>query len=661
MASDAATIWAEKVSDALDAVDVPRPLALAALAHPELNASAQRQAGAYYTDFRLATHLASWFDVQQVLGGRAVDLACGSGILLAALTLHVANGDTQVATQFIAEGIVAADLHQEALDATRMTLASLTRDLGAVQALHGRLLVGDSLARRLQQWEQSAPGGFRTVIMNPPWEKLRVTRHEVLTGAGVERDYGTEYEQIDPDAYDAARERMLRYVEALSAERRLQGKGEADLYKLFLELAASVLAPGGQFGLLLPAGLIRSQGTEDLRTFLVDHSGGLDFTVLENRACFFGIDTRFKFLSVHGTLVPGQPGRTLTLRHGSGTSTGVAMNAAVTLDRLRLRELRPDVTVPEVRGTAEWRIFEQMSTRGATLKSPEWQHVYLRELDMTNDRPDFLTVGRPGALPVIEGRLVHQHRVRAKAYRDGSGRSAIWEPLPLGSAPLVPQFWYPRRKLAAAKRAAVDTARAGFCDVTGQTNERTLLAAVIPPGVVCGNKAPTLRFAGRGDPEQTALLWVALANTFAVDWAARRVVTTSMNYFLLKTLPLPVLTDAERARATAVAQQLRAAEADDRVDLWEVGRLRAELDAVAAHRFGLSLNDMTMVMRDFRLLDRGQPPLPGEPASTVTRDLVLATFARLLREDGRQWRVRSSRAKDVGAVPYVPAEYVGTR
>ena len=36
--------------------------------------------------------------------------------------------------------------------------------------------------------------------------------------------------------------------------------------------------------------------------------------------------------------------------------------------------------------------------------------------------------------------------------------------------------------------------RVGWCDVTAPRNERSLVAALIPPGVICGHKVPTLSF-----------------------------------------------------------------------------------------------------------------------------------------------------------------------
>jgi hypothetical protein len=186
-----------------------------------------------------------------------------------------------------------------------------------------------------------------------------------------------------------------------------------------------------------------------------------------------------------------------------------------------------------------------------------------------------------------------------------------------------------------------------------------LLAAVIPPDVVCGNKVPTLAFDVAGmSADDTALLWVAMANSIAVDWAVRRVITTSINYFVLRALPLPVVTLAQRRKIIAAARELRAAEGDVRYGAWQVGGLRAEVDSLVAAAFDLTVEDVQLMFTDFRLIDRGQPPLAGESRSTVTRDMTLALHARKLGVDGCEWQDRADRAYQLGAAPYVPADYV---
>src|SRR5690606_8319040 len=93
-------------------------------------------------------------------------------------------------------------------------------------------------------------------------------------------------------------------------------------------------------------------------------------------------------------------------------------------------------------------------------------------------------------------------------------------------------------------------------------------------------------------------------------------------------------------------------------DPWRRGELRAELDAIVADLYGLSVAEYARVLAGFPLLDRDQPPLPGDafvtdassdepsgtegedwertsfgvyerkPRSFVTRDLALLTYIR---------------------------------
>ncbi|MFD3443112.1 Eco57I restriction-modification methylase domain-containing protein [Microbacteriaceae bacterium 4G12] len=658
---DTATLWGDYLAEALpDGKLMPLPLAVAALAQPTLSQSEQRKAGAYYTDFRLAQYLASQFNSDFGQRDLVIDLASGSGMLLAALALHVSAGDPVVATNFVANNVCAADLHFEALRATRVALAATIDDLSGVVKLSSRLLQGDSLTRSADDWEAIAPGGFAAVIGNPPWEKLRVTRHEVLTGAGVKRHYGALYEEPKYPQYDSARREMVAYVQELVGRSEMQGKGEADMYKLFLELGVRVLRPRGQLGLFVPAGLIRSKGTETLRAFLLRQAPQIGLTIFENRASFFAIDSRFKFLSVHALMGGGATSEPLTLRHADGAAAEVVVTSEVTIDRKDLVVVRPDLTVPEVRDRAQWTLFQRLVTQGTSLEAPEWAHSYQRELDMTNDRQLFHATRGGDRLPLIEGRMVQQHRVMAKAHLHGTGRAAVWKPLGFGQASLRPQFWVDQADLSPALRQRIAGRRAGFCDVTGQTNERTLIATVVPAGVVCGNKVPTLTFDDSPlGAEKAALAWSALANSFTVDWAARRVVTTSMNYFLLRSLPLPRLSRDALTRVAKGAQLIHQIETTG-ASAWEIGTVRAELDAEVAQAFGLTPDDLALIFTDFKLLDRGQPALPGESRSTITRDLVLTTLADRRGDDSREWGDRLSRGRIAGAVPYVPAEYVAT-
>lgn len=644
------------VAEALSAIPIPPSLALSALARPERNTHQQRRAGAYYTDFRLARFLADQALTNQALadpGAPLVDLASGSGMLLVAAVRAAATSDRFATAQLIAERVCAADTDPRALAGVRLALLAECGDLGVLDGLSGRLRATDSLLAGPAAWADVAPGGFGLCIGNPPWEKTKLTRHEFLRATGRQRHYGHDYDDAEPDEYAVARRAATAYGARLTARFAHHGGGDVDLYKLFTELALRSVAPGGRIALLLPAGLIRSLGTNDLRRALLESTRHLRLTVLDNKARFFGIDSRFKFLAVVGQVGPG-PAH-LVLRHALGTSAGVEEGAAVDLDVGALTDERGHVLVPEVRSRHDSDIFARLRRAGAGRPTP-WRYRYLREVDMTNHRHAFLRGPGPGALPVVEGRMVSAHRFGAKAYLSGTGRAARWAPLPPGHSAVRPQFWLRRCDLPAPARERVGAARVGFCDVTGQTNERTVIAAMLPPGVVAGNKVPTLHFDGDNNADgndRLAWSWLAVANSFAVDWFARRITTTSLNLFLLDQLALPPLCadDPATAELAWIAETLHTRDSDPGVDPWELAELRVRADVLVARAFGLSAADLVRILDDFPLLDRGQPPLPGQPQSTITRDLVLWRYG----DDGLAHRVAAARAR--GAVAYVPQEY----
>jgi hypothetical protein len=659
---EAALAVAETVLPELRAAPVPAALALTSLARPPMVRAEQRRAGAYYTDFRLARFLARGLIRTHRPGDRVIDPASGTGVLLAAAALELGGGQEAV-DRFVAESVHAADLSAEALRGVKLALASLTASDHAIAAMAARLREIDSLAAGPAAWADVAALGFQTVIGNPPWEKLKVSRHEHLAAQGVERHYGTEYGTLDHEALAEARSRMAAYASEMSALYAVEGGGDPDLYKLFLALAVNLAADDGQVAILVPAGLIRSQGTGALRRYLLDHSGRLRLTVLDNKARFFAIDTRFKFLSVQATLDRADIERAaLALEHGAGTPNCVEVIGSAEIERAELERLRPDLTVPEVRSTSEWRLFRKMAESTPRLGelADEWPMDIVREIDMTNDRDLLSRHEPPGRLPLVEGRMVHQFRSTHKAYVSGSGRSARWRVTDVGHGELVPQFWVDPDDLSPALLRRIAMERVGFCDITGQTNERAMLAARIPAGAACGNKVPTITFAAHAKPRDAADLWLAVVNSFAFDWLLRRLVTTTVNYFVLRGVPFPRVTveSARGRRLIELARLVEAAyrDADASGGPRRLAEWRAEMDALVLRAYGLDLDDAQLVLQDFPLLDRGQLPLPDEPRSTVTRHIVLDAFGRLVGDARAETRERLAAALLLEATPYVPAQ-----
>lgn len=654
---------AAPVAGAIERSPIHPALALSALAREALREQDRKITGAYHTDFRLATRLAQLAAPKLTYKSSVIDPASGAGILLAALTHAVCGMDRAKAAHWLAHGVCAADLSANSLRAAVLSLASFTDDVAALKVMRARWYCGDSLMADRKVWAAMAPEGFDAVIGNPPWEKVKLSRHEFLKSSGSRRHYGAQIDGIDEERFAIRRNEVASYSRRLLERYPDLGSGEPDLYIAFTDLFFELCKGQGVVAALIPGGLIRSQGTQSMRQKIFEASQRVSLSIIDNRARFFSIDTRFKFLAV--ALVKAGSERSkrepITLLHERGTPTGLEVIGAATIGRAALRAVRSDLSLPEVRSVAEWKLFSKIADAGVSWEEPGsgWNPKFCREVDMTKERAKFLDRPIRSALPLVEGRMVQAHRFGVKGHVSGTGRKALWEAYAIGGSRLSPQFWIRPSDIPSASQKRAGVLRVGFCDIAGQTNERSLMAALIPAGVVCGNKVPTILFPE--DPsEERLLVWVSVANSFAFDWMLRRVLTTTVNYFLLQSLPMPRLAKdgLPWKRLVAAASELRSLDSAGATrDTYErMAQLRGEIDAEVAVAYGLDLKDMELVLQDFPILDRGQIALPGESKSTVTRDSVLAAMAKRTASRSTAWSRRAVEARTIGARAYVPSE-----
>ena len=106
----------------------------------------------------------------------------------------------------------------------------------------------------------------------------------------------------------------------------------------------------------------------------------------------------------------------------------------------------------------------------------------------------------------------------------------------------------------AAKPQTAESARyyrAACREIARSTDERTAIAAMLPPGVLCGHtinveRTPALR------PNAAALSLVGVMNSFPFDWLLRQKAAAHVSLYILAELPAPQLDpDAERLLAHA--------------------------------------------------------------------------------------------------------------
>lgn len=613
--------------------------------------------GAYATPRSLATELARVGLGTKATPLRVVDPSAGTGALLLAVLERLLGSEAGS----VDPRETVLSLHGIELDPLARELCCLLVWLSAGR-IHGvslaeiaeRIVVDNAITR---EWGNSS---FELVIMNPPWESLR-------------------HEPPSPELLAARNDVLQRLREPRAGAVDLpplfsaQGKGDRNLFKLFLELAPHLVGEGGRLALLIPGAFSSDLGLRDLRRLYLDHMSVERWTSFENLEQLFPIDARYKF----GVLVAERTGggtRQLGVR--SFATSPLEVHAEhVCLSRNDLDLLGgPSAMLPELTSEREVQLLRKMLSRGEPFFSgtgPLGTVTYTREFDLTLDRAqglfartEQLTIAavsdageyrlRDGEVrvPLVEGRMVGQYDFFQKSWVSGSGRTAAWSPnngQPISRC--TPQFLI-------APRSSPHPTRIALCDVTSATNTRTVHAAWVPPTWQCGNTAPVLEFT----TVQQALAACAILNSLIFDWFARRVVSgLHLNKFYLDTLAWPRLTGVEVNVLAEAAAKLLLARPHTRalrcVDLVRVARSKGAIDEVAelarvealvARGFGLDTQALQIVFDPDRQLRRGfWRYFDAKPAA---RTVIAEATALLSREPAivdqtRRRAPRGSRAK----------------
>ncbi|MEE4355703.1 MAG: N-6 DNA methylase [Desulfococcaceae bacterium] len=225
---------------------------------------------------------------------------------------------------------------------------------------------------------------------------------------------------------------------------------------------------------------------------------------------------------------------------------------------------------------------------------------------------------------LYEGRMVHLFDHSQKRWLHGEGRKAIWEDIPVTEKILQPRVF-----LCKTETGKETKPRIGFCDITGATNERSILAAVIGPDSFGGNKVPCLMT----DSLEKSLVLLAVLCSFCSDSLIRLRISTNLTWNFLSNLAVPAYSgipeDTKKticrlgAELSCTTPELagvwNTVFPDDpwtyhsaERDLWKRAEIRAKLDAIVAELYGLTVEEYAVILTGFPLTDRDQPPLPGD-------------------------------------------------
>ena len=490
------------------------------------------------------------------------------------------------------------------------------------------------------------------------------------------------------DEFDAAKDRAdkLSKVVRTSGHYPLLGGGDINLYSLFVERALSLVKPEGFVGLLTPSGIYGDKHAADF--FKTISTGGrlaglYDF---ENRKIFFkDVHASQKFCVM---VIGGESRRfdkTIAAFFLHDTTTIDDPERSFPLAPTDFAVVNPNTGTPPIfRRTRDAeitrRIYERhpvLVNRSSGKERKAWPVRYYTMLHMTNDSTLFKSAtelesadcypaegnryrkGEELYLPLYEGKMVQAYDHRAASVvlnpknlnRPAIARDATYDEHSNPEWLPGPQFWVEAKNADLGPNLTWSVA---FKDATATTNGRTMIGAVVPHSAY-GNTLPLLVPTGDAAGNYSADTWLLLAcfNSFPYDFIARQKVQGQhLNWYIVEQIPVIPPLGYDRQFGNTSAREL----ARDHVlrlsytandmepfarDLGYTGppfpwdeeerrHLRARLDALYFHLYGLSKEDAEYILGTFPIVRRQDEKQFG---TYRTKDMILAYMNALKAGD----------------------------
>jgi hypothetical protein len=479
-------------------------------------------------------------------------------------------------------------------------------------------------------------GGFDAIITNPPWEIFKPQAKEFFAEHSdlVTKNKMTikEFEKEQTKLMKSAEisDAWIEYASRFpylsqffrSAEQFknqiavIKGKKagtDINLYKLFVEQCYNLLRRGGECGIVIPSGIYTDLGTKQLRELLFGQNEVTGLFCFENRKDIFeGVDCRFKFV----VLTYKKGGKTAAfpaafMRHDVSELERFPQEGAIHILLKLVRHLSPDaIAIPEIKNDLELHFLDRISQHTAIdNEQSSYQHIkFCREIDPTAHPESFSTENHKGLFPLLEGRNIHQFTYIFSTevrfwLKEEAGRKLV-----LG------------READRGQLLDYQVCRLGFRKIASSTNERTMISTIIPPSFASENFQTVMVIDKNGKrivSNTDMLMLSAIFNSFVFDAILRLKVSANINFFFIYSSQVPKKGTLYDSRITERAARLicTTPKFDDLAK--EVGmgshkkgvtneveraRLRAEIDGLVAHLYGLTEEEFAYILTTFPLV-----------------------------------------------------------
>ena len=489
--------------------------------------------------------------------------------------------------------------------------------------------------------------GFDVILGNPPWDKVKVdsgsfwSRYEPGLKALKQREREAvirRLKQSQPDLY----KEFLKETAITKEKRKIlvsplypgMGTGDPDLYKAFLWRFWHLTGDQeGCFGVVLPRSALNGKGSQNLRKKILQSSTEFHITTVRNKGGWLFDGIHQQYIIGLTSVIKGTDSPAVYLK-GSytdletfNTSENLKTSSRSeekmihgSIDPTEVMTWNATASIPVLPSPNSLPIFRQLRQSPWLLNDEDkssWRCFPNRELDATNDkhRMDFSEDPPHGYWPVWKGKtfgIWSPDSGPYYGYADPKKMQSVLHRKRSRSSKFRAEPEFDKKYMKDRKNLACNHARIVFQDVTNSIDHRTLIACLAPPQCFLANKAPNLIWP-RGDGKDQAYL-LGIMCSIPMDWYARRFVALNVNFFILEAFPVPRPPRNHPLWQRMVKLAGRLACPDGRFASWakDVGvecgsiapkkkdQMIYEIDALAAHLYGLSLPQLQHIFETFR-------------------------------------------------------------
>lgn len=438
--------------------------------------------------------------------------------------------------------------------------------------------------------------GFSVILGNPPWEEMHLNEdkywsryfpgHHAIPSdrRAVAR---AEYSEARPDLaeeYVRQRDRADFVREAVLRGPYPIRSAVADYYKAFSWRAPTLVQEGGMLGFVLPRESLSGASTRVWREWLFESGGVFSVANLVNKAEWAFTDVHQQYPIVLIAWKKGAvdaPMRVLGRFNSPDEWSARDCEGGLVLSPEQLRAVSADLAVPSLPASR---------TAPAFMK-------YLGHPKLGDSRSDFeVTIGvdytaaqataaiaasGPGAThPVIQGRNVNYW-----SWDAATSAGFVDEP-------------------AAANILLADAPGLAYRQIARSNDSRTFIVTPVPTGTAIKETAYAIRLDEGG--RDACMYLAALLSSRIFDWYARAIVNMRVLPSLARQFAVPDMGDspALTARlveiaATRLPEEGFGAWRTTPAEGVDAAALEAEADAICALLYGLSAQDIELVMSSF--------------------------------------------------------------